>query len=157
MSDASSPWRVRVADVESDRDLSSLRDLREQWRGTGDGSFASAFAQWCRAHRESHRAMLGSLGGRDVAMAWLAIVDRVPGPDRFVRRAAYLQSVFVAEDVRNQGLGARLVTDLVAMARDLDLDYLAVHPSPRSFPFYGRLGFAPTERVLEQDLRASAP
>jgi ribosomal protein S18 acetylase RimI-like enzyme len=155
--EAESSWGVRVANVDVLADLHSLRDLRGQWRGVGDAAFASAFDEWCRTHRDSHRALLGSLAGRDVAMAWLAIVDRVPGADRFVRRAAYLQSVFVSEDVRDRGLGARLVSDLVTLARALDLDYLAVHPSVRSFAFYRRLGFSSTERVLELDLRAGPP
>lgn len=157
MADETTPWRVRLADVDTVVDLAALRDLRGQWRGVGDAVFATAFDEWCRAHRDSHRAFLGSLGERDVAMAWLAIVDRVPGADRFVRQAAYVQSVFVAEDVRDRGLGARLVRDLVTLARDLDLDYLAVHPSARSFSFYQRLGFSPTERVLELDLRTASP
>lgn len=136
-------------------DLAALRSLREQWRGAGDEIFSAHFDAWCRDHRQSHHALIGSLDARDVAMAWLAVVDRVPGADRFVRQAAYVQSVFVAEDVRNQGLGARVMSDLIALAYELDLDYVAVHPSARSFTFYGRLGFAPTERVLERNLRAS--
>jgi GNAT superfamily N-acetyltransferase len=154
---ANTPWRVRVANVDDDADLASLVELRGQWRGHGDAEFTVAFATWCRDHRGSHRALIGTWGDRDVAMAWLAVVDRVPGADRFVRQAAYVQSVFVSDDVRNHGLGARLMVDVVQLARDLDLDYVAVHPSPRSFPFYGRLGFAPTDRVLEMNLRTNTP
>jgi hypothetical protein len=38
---------------------------------------------------------------------------------------------------------------VLAYARDLFLDYVAVHPSERSFPLYRRLGFTDTDGVLE--------
>jgi GNAT superfamily N-acetyltransferase len=84
-----------------------------------------------------------------VAIAWLAVVDRIPGPEFFVRRSGYVQSVYVVPDRRSQGVGTALMEHLVGYARNAELDYLAVHPSERSFEFYRRLGFAPTTKVLE--------
>lgn len=154
------PWRVKIGSVHDALDVDDLARLRYEWRagergerGLDDGEFRDQFAQWWRAHESSHVAFVGREGDTAVAMAWLAIVDRVPGPGAFVRRCAYVQSVYVARDMRNAGRGSSLVSALVAHARREELDYLAVHPSEFSFPFYRRLGFDPTSRVLELDFR----
>jgi GNAT superfamily N-acetyltransferase len=155
--DSLATWRVRVADPASAPDLADLVALREEWRGPGDATFSARFGAWWRAHDESHDAVIGELDGTSVAMAWLAVVDRVPSPDVFVRRSAYVQSVFVSEQWRDRGLGARLMAELLDLARARGLDYVAVHPSARAFSFYRRLGFDETTRVLELDWRDGAP
>jgi GNAT superfamily N-acetyltransferase len=96
---------------------------------------------------------LGELDGVAGAMAWLAIVDRVPSPATPVRTNGYIQSVYVIPPLRNAGHGSVLLQAVVDEAKQLGLDYLAVHPSQFAFPFYKRLGFAPTARVLEMDFR----
>ena len=42
--------------------------------------------------------------------------------------------------------------ELIEGARKEGLDYLVVHPSPRSFPFYRRLGFTGEGILLSLDL-----
>ncbi len=86
-------------------------------------------------------------------MAWLATIERVPGPATWTRLAGHLQSVYVLPDHRNRGIGAALVTAALEEATEREFDYVIVHPSERSLPFYRRLGFRETERVLEVDLR----
>ena len=85
-------------------------------------------------------------------MAWLALVHRVPGPERFERLAGNLQSVYVAPASRGQGVGGALVDAVVAHARAAGLGYLVVHPSERSYPLYRRAGFVDTPKVLELGL-----
>jgi GNAT superfamily N-acetyltransferase len=155
-------FEVRVADPDNDIDLGALSTLRFAWRarerdevGLIEDAFADAFAIWLQEHRASHVGFLGTLGTAPVAMGWLAIVDRVPGPGVFERRCAYVQSVYVTPERRQQGLGAALMNELISYARDLGLDYLAVHPSAEAFNFYERLGFAGTSKVLELDFRSA--
>jgi GNAT superfamily N-acetyltransferase len=74
-------------------------------------------------------------------MAWLAVIDRVPGPQKWTRRSGAVQSVYVMAERRNRGLGEVLMNELINGARSRGMEYLSVHPSPRSFPFYRRLGF----------------
>ena len=50
---------------------------------------------------------------------------------------------------RRAGVGTLLLHCLLDHARQLALDYVAVHPSEESFAFYGRLGFSDSRRVLE--------
>ncbi|MGA2433236.1 MAG: GNAT family N-acetyltransferase [Acidimicrobiales bacterium] len=137
-------------------DVSQLALLRFQWRsiergehGMDEEAFQESLEHWMREHETSHVAFLGLDDERPVGMAWLAIVDRVPGPEFFVRRSGYVQSVYVVATERSKGVGTALMAHVVDFARESGLDYLAVHPSEESFDFYLRLGFAHTTRVLE--------
>lgn len=88
-----------------------------------------------------------------VGMAWLAIVERVPGPARWRRLSGYVQSTYVSPRHRGRGLGSALIDAVIDEAVRRELDYLAVHPSERSFPLYRRLGFSGAGDVLELDLQ----
>ena len=151
---------VRRASVGSDADLRALAELRFTWRHDESGergdldTYGPAFAGWWAAHAETHVAFVGEIGGHAVGMAWLGIITRVPGPERFRRLSGIVQSVYVRPETRGHGLGGALVDAVVAYARDLGLDYLAVHPSELSYPVYERAGFALTRSVLELGLTA---
>jgi GNAT superfamily N-acetyltransferase len=145
---------IRIATV---ADVKALARLRYQWRvgergerGLDEPSFEQALASWMKGHESTHIAFLATTAGElPIGMAWLAIVDRVPGPGRFTRRSGYIQSTYVVATNRGYGTGTRIVRHLLDHAAGLDLDYVAVHPSERSFSLYQRLGFSATDRVLE--------
>ena len=97
---------------------------------------------------------LVEVDGYAVGMAWLVVVERIPGPEKWLRLSGLLQSVYVLAEHRNGGLGALLLRELIDGARAEGLDYLSVHPSPPSYPFYRRLGFTGEGRLLFLDLDA---
>jgi GNAT superfamily N-acetyltransferase len=151
-------WVVRQATA---ADSAALADLRWAWRaversevGLPRPEFVAQFERWFLEHRGSHFAFLAQAGSLAVGMAWLAMIERVPGPGTWTRLAGHLQSVYVLPAYRNDGVGAALVTAALGKASESDFDYVVVHPSARSFPLYRRLGFRETEAVLEVDLRA---
>jgi GNAT superfamily N-acetyltransferase len=140
----------------SDDDLSELVALRYRWRvdeageqGDGIDQFMSKFRAWYETHRSTHAGYLAVLDGDAIGCAWLYTIDRVPGPERFIRRAGMLQSVYVVPPLRNQGVGDGLIRHIIVDSKKRELDYLMVHPSSASFSFYRRLGFAESNRVLE--------
>jgi GNAT superfamily N-acetyltransferase len=141
-------------------DVLELAALRWEWRvdeggerGLDRPEFEGQFAEWVEGHRDSHLAWLAvDDAGDAVGMAWLAIVDRVPGPGVGLRRAGIVQSVFVRQLRRDHGVGGLLLDHVIACAREMHLDYLTVHPSERSFPLYRRAGFREWNGVLELDL-----
>lgn len=104
--------------------------------------FRHDFDHWMTEHDDTHLPFVVEVNGSPVGMAWLAIIERVPGPERWTRLSGAIQSVYVSAEYRNAGLGSLLLAELVEGARQFGLDYLSVHPSPLSFPFYRRLGFA---------------
>jgi GNAT superfamily N-acetyltransferase len=157
-SPAAADWRVRVA---SAGDATALAELRWAWRTTEQGEvpvmgrveFMASFERWCGEHQATHTGFVAEAGGSAVGTAWLATIDRVPGPAVWRRLAGHLQSVYVLPAHRNAGIGAALVEAVLDEAVHRGLDYLVVHPSERSFPLYRRLGFRETGAVLEADLR----
>ena len=135
---------ARRADL-SDSD--ALAQLRWTWRAIERGEngdpdqFRADFAAWVSERRDTHVPFLVEVGGCAVGMAWLVIIERVPGPEKWTRLAGFLQSVYVTPEHRNRSLGSLLMERLIDEARGEGLEYLSVHPSPLSFPFYRRLGF----------------
>lgn len=139
-----------------DDETATLAALRYRWRveeageRAGDASeFEARFLQWYDAHRGTHHGYLALDDGAAIGCAWLCVINRIPGPERFVRRGGILQSVYVEPAHRNRGIGEQLIGRIVDDARALNLDYLMVHPSARAFSFYRRLGFDKSEKLLE--------
>lgn len=132
---------IRVVRVATIADVGTLARLRHQWRagergerGLDERSFQEAFAAWMEEHWATHIPFLAVREKNPIGMAWLAVVDRVPGPEHFTRRSAYVQSVYVVAAERGQGIGTMLLSLVLEHARGLGLDYVAVHPSERAFP-----------------------
>ena len=93
-------------------DVVHLASLRFEWRsrergekGLDQQSFEKELKEWTREHENSHVPFLAFETERPVGMAWLAVVDRIPGPEFFVRRSGYVQSVYVVPNQRSQGVG----------------------------------------------------
>jgi GNAT superfamily N-acetyltransferase len=148
---------ARQADLSDADELARLRWL---WRTVERGErgdwvrFRSAFTSWFLEHERTHVPFLAQAGGSVVGMAWLAVIERVPGPERWRRRSGDLQSVYVRAEHRNRGLGHLLISTLIDVARREGLAYLSVHPSPPSFPFYRRLGFVGEGSLLFLELQS---
>jgi len=139
-----------------DDDLSTLAALRYEWRvsekgehGLDESTFERQMIQWMTDHRGTHQGYLAARDGLDIGCAWLCVIDRVPAPAQFVRQAGLVQSVYVRQKFRNEGVGSELIRFVIEQARLMGLSYLGLHPSERSIPFYERLGFARYGRALE--------
>jgi len=85
-------------------------------------------------------------------MAWLALLERVPGPSAQHRLVGDLQGVFVLPEHRSNGTGTKLLNHVIGQARARSLEFLTVHPSPRSVRFYQRLGFTGEGAILHLPL-----
>jgi GNAT superfamily N-acetyltransferase len=139
-------------------DADALTRLRWIWRvvernEVGDPDrFRAEFATWISQHERTHVPYLVEVDGYAVGMAWLAIVERIPGPEIWKRLSGHIQSVYVTAEHRDGGLGSLLIGQLIEGATREGVDYLFVHPSPRSFPFYRRLGFSGEGSLLFLDL-----
>ena len=165
---------IRLGNAHNESDCDDLARLRFAWRVTErdlDGmayeEFRARLGEWWRRHASSHRAFIAADGvdradagtavgtdagaaiGTAVGMAWLALIERVPGPDRFTRWGGSVQSVYVSAACRDRGIGRLLVDRVIAEARSAGLDWLILHPSERSVWLYRRAGFAPSDQLLQ--------
>lgn len=138
-------------------DLAATAALRWRWRveegperpSTSLDEFTVALGEWLADHAATHRTFVAELDGTIVGIGWLAVVHRIPGPEAWDRRAGLVQALYVVPEVRDRGVGGGLLEAMVADAKATGLQYLGVHPSERSVPFYRRHGFGPYERGFE--------
>ena len=135
-------------------DMPTAAGLRWRWMledaGTPTGTeaeYVEYFTTWARqaAH---HECFLATRGDTVIGMAWLAVTDRVPAADSFVRRCGDLQSVYVVAEERNQGVGGRLVEAVARRARELGLEHVTVHSDSRAIPAYQRCGFRQVPKLM---------
>lgn len=137
-------------------DAAALARLRWRWRADERGepggdraAFEAHFATWVIDHLDTHLPFLAEAAGQVVAMAWLMLADRVPSPALPDRRTGDIQAVYVVPESRDSGVGAALLTAVLAEARVRGLEHLTVHSSERAVPFYLRHGFVREQRWLE--------
>ena len=136
-------------------ELGAVAELRWQWILEGGGQpvtareeFVRHFVDWAAEHSGSHRCMVVVRDGAVIGMAWLAVVQRVPTPSALHRASGDLQCVYVISGERDSGVGGRLVEAVLGRARELGLERVTVHSSPRAIPAYARRGFATSPRLL---------
>jgi len=143
---------VRPARPEEWAAVGGLRwDSVTEFGGVADDPrevFAERFARWAAAHTDGHECFVAVAGDRVVGMAWLAVVSRVPSARAFDRESGDLQCAYVVPELRNAGIGGRLIDAVVDRARERGLERVTVHSSPRAVPAYERHGFAAEGRLL---------
>ena len=93
-------------------DAPALARLRWRWRteergevGLDRGAFAEYFTGWVIDHLATHVPFVIELEGRLAGMAFLALIDRVPGPAHMDRRTGDIQSVYIVPELRNRVSG----------------------------------------------------
>ncbi|MFF7789233.1 GNAT family N-acetyltransferase [Streptomyces sp. NPDC007991] len=137
-------------------ELAAVAGLRWQWLVENEGEapgereeFVRHFVTWARENDGSHRCMVVVRDdGVVIGMAWLAVVQRVPTPGARRRASGDLQCVYVVPEARDGGVGGALIRAVLDGARELGLERVTVHSSPRAIPAYARCGFQESPRLL---------
>jgi GNAT superfamily N-acetyltransferase len=145
---------VRVAE---ESDVSTLAHLRRAWMEENAGGpiddpdFERAFAEWWATERDTRTFFLLEADGLAVGMANVKRYVRMPATGQpSAGQWGYVGNVFVLEARRDAGLGHVLMDEVLAWAGREGLVHLRLAPSPRSVPFYARLGYQPGA-VVELD------
>jgi ribosomal protein S18 acetylase RimI-like enzyme len=153
--------RIRVARADDADELARLRwDFRVEHGTPVDRSFEEfldefrAFAREVLAEDSPWIAWVADEGDRLVGCLWFQRVEKVPHPSRrrWERPIGYVTNVYVEPDMRNEGLGGRLMDEALAFARERRVAEVVVWPSARSVSFYRRAGFGPEDAPLLLDL-----
>ncbi|WP_165962806.1 GNAT family N-acetyltransferase [Occultella glacieicola] len=110
--------------------------------------YVAAAVAWARARADSHVAFIARSSDAAVGMAWLALLERVPAPDRMQRVNGDLQSCYVLREFRGRGIGNRLVAAVLQEAGRRGCEHVTVHASPLSVPMYERAGFEHSPELL---------
>lgn len=134
-------------------DAPALAALRVAWGDEGGvvrEGFATMFEEWARG--TDHTGFVAVEGGEVVGMAWLAMLERPPSPERGTRVGGDVQSVYVRASHRGRGIGSELTRAVVDEARRRGAQRVTVQSSTRAVPVYERLGFASSPKLLQLDL-----
>ncbi|WP_197522859.1 GNAT family N-acetyltransferase [Occultella aeris] len=140
-----------------DHELGQVASLRWHWvhdqpyggaNLPNHDDYVTAAAAWARTHGDSHVAFVARSSGSAIGMAWLALLERVPAPDRMQRLNGDLQSCYVLREFRGRGVGSRLVAAVLQEARRRGCEHVTVHASPLSVPMYERAGFEHNPELL---------
>jgi ribosomal protein S18 acetylase RimI-like enzyme len=152
---------LRRATPDDADELARLRwDFRVEHGTPADRAFADfldefrGFATQVLVEDSPWRAWVAEGGDRLVGCVWFQLVEKVPHPSRrrWERPLGYVTNVYVEPDLRNGGLGARLMDEALAFAREREVAEVVVWPSPRSVSLYRRAGFGSEEAPLLLDL-----
>lgn len=146
---------IRLA---GDGDEAALAGLRRAWceeQAGGqidDDGFDDAFTAWLAAESGRRVVFLAERDGTPVGMVNATVFERMPRPGREGTRWAYLGNAYVRPAQRGAGVGALLVEELVAWARERGCARIVLSPTSRSVPFYERHGFGPATMLMARVL-----
>jgi GNAT superfamily N-acetyltransferase len=135
---------IRIADS---ADGPAIAALRRTWTAEDGGDvadvgFEARFLDWYERESARRICWLGELSGEPVGMMNLAIFERMPRPGHHDAGTwGYLANAFVLAPYRNRGVGAGLLSALLAHADDHGYLRVVLRPSERAIPFYQRAGF----------------
>jgi len=135
----------RIADGADGQAIAALRRTwtAEDHGDVADKGFEARFLDWYERESARRISWLAELSGEPVRMMNLAIFERMPRPGHDDAGTwGYLANAFVLAPYRNRGVGARLLTALLAHADDHRYLRVVLRPSERAIPFYQRAGFA---------------
>jgi GNAT superfamily N-acetyltransferase len=79
---------------------------------------------------------------RIVAIMSIVVVRKLPSPENLRGRWGYITNSYVLPELRNAGIGRRLLMAIKDWACAADLELLVVWPSERAYPLYERAGFS---------------
>ena len=151
--------RIRPAAVEDAGALARLRHALYEEPGRAPerlDAYTARFAPFVQdaLASDAWRVWVAELDGRIVGAMWFQLVERVPRPgeERGALPIGYLTNVFVEPELRDAGLGSRMLEVVLAWARERGVEEIIVWPSERSYPFYERAGFSRTRDPLVLDL-----
>jgi GNAT superfamily N-acetyltransferase len=141
---------IRIAAAADAAALAALRRAwtAEQYGPADDEGFEARFLDWFERESARRVCWLAEVSGAAVGMVNLVAFDRMPGPGWDARSWGYLSNAFVLAAYRSQGIGSLLVGALLGYADDHGYARVVLHPSERSVPFYGRLGFSADDILL---------
>jgi len=90
--------------------------------------------------------------GLIVSHVYIERIRKVPRPTSFDAEYGYLTNMYTIPALRGQGIGAELLRQAVAWAREQHLEMIILWPARGREAFYQRGGFVPEPEALSQEL-----
>ncbi len=106
-----------------------------------------------KANGDYHFYWVAEKNGEIISQVFVHKVDMIPRPCKIDDRFGYITNDYTKPEYRNQGIGSKLLGEVIKWARNEDLELLIVYPSERAISFYERAGFRAENDVMELTLR----
>ena len=116
--------------------------------GVDRDAFIENFVLFLR-NQTTYRIFVACDGERVASAMFVAVVPKVPKPNRKSESIAYLTSVYTRKEYRGQGIGAKLLGYIKQQLMQQACELLFVWPSERSVPWYERNGFMQENELME--------
>jgi GNAT superfamily N-acetyltransferase len=146
---------VRLATVADAAMLAKLRwDLRSSFHTVmeDEAEFLERCTLWMKQRVGGDGAWqcwVADLGHTLVGSVWVQLIEKVPNPIAEPEHYVYLTNFFVREEQRGQGIGSKLLAEVLAWSRSKNAELVLLWPTERSKPLYLRHGFEPADDFME--------
>ncbi|MDE5870296.1 MAG: GNAT family N-acetyltransferase [Muribaculaceae bacterium] len=90
---------------------------------------------------ETHIAFVASYRGNECGCGAICLSEELPSPDNPSGRCAYLMNIYVREAFRNHGIAHKIVSRLVAEAKERECGKIYLETTADGKPVYSSLGF----------------
>jgi GNAT superfamily N-acetyltransferase len=156
------PLSIELASVD---DVAALARLRWELYVEQEGelepfeAYRDRFVAFGRAALATDRwhAWLARDATGPVGAMWLHSIERMPVPGKVAGPIGYLTNVYLAPELRDGGLGSRMLEQVLDWCRDRRFSCVITWPTPRSRPFYRRGGFDRLDEPFLIELRPDDP
>ncbi len=114
------------------------------------GDFLDRMSTFVRQAIENREAIVWIAKDQErvISTAWVIPIRKVPWPDPWEARWAYVTDVYTYPPYRGRGIGAQLMRRVQQWAFDERLEFLILWPSDTSARWYRRLGFQAEPEAL---------
>ncbi len=146
---------IRFAVASDARQLAELRYALRSSTGTAtepQSDFIARCAAWMEGHLKEGKQWQCWVAERNqklIGAVWLQLVEKIPNPRAETEQHAYLTNFYIDESARGQGLGSRLLRNVIEWCESRDVHAVILWPTERSRSLYQRHGFAVREDIME--------
>lgn len=116
--------------------------------GVNRAAFLEAFISFL-GKQTAYSIFVACDGDRIASAMFVALIPKVPKPNRKSEFIAYLTNVYTRKEYRGQGIGTKLLGYIKQQLLQQACELLFVWPSERSVPWYERNGFLQENELME--------
>ena len=110
--------------------------------------------RFVRRHMEDHTCLgvVAELEGRVIADAVIYLFETMPDEINVLGRTAMLYNVYTLPEFRGQGIMARMLPEVIRLAREAGAVELKMTAEKKAIPLYERMGFHVNDDAMKMVL-----
>lgn len=152
---------IRLADEKDYLQLANMKWLHceeddivygeKNLAGANKEEFIDDFVDFLKTD-ETYRIFVSEENGVVASAMFVAVIPKVPKPNRDTKSIAYLTNVYTLKEYRNKKRGTELLKYVKEYLMNRKCELIIVWPSDNSVDWYSRNGFRQENEVFECDL-----